>query len=152
MILGRTALDSLRKQELYFDDHKGDIEERLLKKLGFLSIQSGGSKRAPCDRYGFFHKSFQEFFSGYFLAFSIIDDVGNSQSVLTDPRYMGELFQVFKLMSTIIAKEFVETVVSVVKSIASILNETGLKSDKRVSYLKVAHCFICQSTNGFRRP
>ncbi|XP_015776301.1 PREDICTED: protein NLRC5-like [Acropora digitifera] len=150
MILGRTALDSLRKQELYFDDHKGDIKESLLMKFGFLSIQSGVSKRAPCDRYGFFHKSFQEFFSGYFLAFSIIDDVANSQSVLTDPRYMGELFQVFKFMSTIIAKESVETAVSVVKRIASILNETGLTSDKLVSYLKVAHSFVieCKTCSG----
>ena len=150
MILGRTALDSLRKQELYFDDHKGDIKESLLMKFGFLSIQSGVSKRAPCDRYGFFHKSFQEFFSGYFLAFSIIDDVANSQSVLTDPRYMVELFQVFKFMCTIIAKESVETAVSVVKRIASILNETGLTSDKLVLYLKVAHCFVieCKTFSG----
>ena len=51
MILGETALDCLRKQELYFDDHKGDIKEILLIKFGFLSIQSIGSKRAPCDRY-----------------------------------------------------------------------------------------------------
>ena len=145
MILGRTALDSLRKQELYFDDHEGDIKKSLLMKFGFLSIQSSVSKRAPCDRYGFFHKSFQEFFSGYFLASSIIDDVGNSQSVLTDPRYMAELFRVFKFMSTIITKESVETAVSVVKRIASILNETGLTSDKLVSYLSTAHCFIIQS-------
>ncbi|XP_015748198.1 PREDICTED: uncharacterized protein LOC107328000 [Acropora digitifera] len=145
MILGETALDSLHKQELYFDDHKGDIKESLLMKFGFLSIQSGGSKRAPCDRYGFFHKSFQEFFSGYFLAFSIIDRVTPFHSVLTDPRYMGELFQVFKFMSTIIAKESVETSLSVVKRIASILNETGLTSDKLVSYLSTAHCFIIQS-------
>ena len=101
MILGETALDSLRKQELYFDDHKGDIKESLLMKFGFLSIQSGGSKRAPCDRYGFFHKSFQEFFSGYFLAFSAIDNVTNSHSVLTDERYVNELFHVFKFMSGI---------------------------------------------------
>ncbi|XP_044176099.1 NACHT, LRR and PYD domains-containing protein 12-like [Acropora millepora] len=150
MTLGRAALDSLRKQELYFDDHKGDIKESLLMKFGFLSIQSGVSKRAPCDRYGFFHKSFQEFFSGYFLAFSIIDDVANCQSVLTDPRYVDELFQVFKFMSTIIAKESVETAVSVVKRIASILNETGLTSDKLVSYLSVAHCFIieCKTFSG----
>ena len=150
MILGRTALDSLRKQELYFDDHKGDIKESLLMKFGFLSIQSGVSKRAPCDRYGFFHKTFQEFFSGYFLAFSIIDDVANFQSVLTDPRYMGELFQVFKFMSTIIAKESVETSLSVVKRIASILNETGLTSDELVSHFKVAHCFIneCKTCSG----
>ena len=38
MILGETALYSLRKRELYFDDHKGDIKESLLTKFGFLSI------------------------------------------------------------------------------------------------------------------
>ena len=83
MMLGGSALDSLRKRELYFDDHKGDIKESLLMKFGFFSIQSGGSKRAPCDRYGFFHKSFQEFFAGYFLAFSFIDNVTDPHSVLT---------------------------------------------------------------------
>ena len=142
MILGRTALDCLRKRELYFDDHKGDIKESLLMKFGFLSIQSGGSKRAPCDRYGFFHKSFQEFFSGYFLAFSIIDGVTKSHSVLTDTRYKSELFQVFKFMSGIIAQQSEQTALSVVQSIASILNERGLTSVKDGSYLEVAHYFI----------
>ena len=151
MILGRTALDSLREYELYFDDHKGDIKESLLIKFGFLSIQSGGSKRAPCERYGFFHRSFQEFFSGYFLAFSTIDDVTKSHSVLTDTRYMpwGRLFHVFNFMSGIIAQQSEETAVSVVKSIASILNETGL-TDEHASYLSVAHCFIneCKTCSG----
>ena len=150
MILGETALDSLRKEELYFDDHKGDIKESLLMKFGFLSIQSGGSKRAPCDRYGFFHKSFQEFFSGYYLAFSIIDDVTNFHSVLTDPRYMDELFQVFKFTSGIIAQQSEETAVSIVHSIASIVNETGRISHRYISYLKVAHYFIneCKTCSG----
>ena len=57
---------------------------------------------------------------------------------------MNVLFQVFKWMSTIIAKESVETTVSVVKRIASILNETGLTSDKLVSYLNVTHQFIIE--------
>ncbi|XP_074619912.1 uncharacterized protein LOC141878778 isoform X2 [Acropora palmata] len=140
MILGETALDSLHKKELYFDDHKGDIKGSLLMKFGFLSIQSGGSKRAPCDRYGFFHKSFQEFFSGYFVAYSIIDDVTTSHSVLTDPLYMGELFQVFKFMSAIIGKQSKETAVSIVQIIASIENETGPISHK--FYPKSAHYLI----------
>ena len=142
MIIGRIALDSLRKQELYFDDHEGDIEKSLLMKFGFLSIQSGGSKRAPCDRYEFFHKSFQEFFSGYFLAFSIIDGVTTFHSVLTDPRYMAELFHVFKFMSGIVAQQSEDTALSIVQSVASILSETGLTSDKHDSYLAVAHYFI----------
>ena len=152
IILGETALDSLRKDKLYFDDHKGDIKESLLMKFGFLSIQSGGSKRAPCDRYGFLHKSFQEFFSGYFLAFSIIDDVTKSHSVLTDPRYMprGNLFHVFNFMSGIVAQQSEQTALSIVQSIASILNERGLTSDKHGSYLAIAHYFIneCKTCSG----
>ena len=142
MILGETALDSLCKGELYFEDHKGDIKESVLMKFGFFSIQSGGSKRAPCDHYGFFHKSFQDFFSGFFLAFSIIDDVTNFHSVLTDERYMGELFHVFKFMSGIVAQQSEKTAVSVVHSISAVVNERGRRSHKYVSYLWLAHHFI----------
>ena len=142
MILGETALDSLCKQELYFDDHKGDIKESLLIKFGFLSVQSGGRKRAPSDRYGFFHKSFQEFFSDYFLAFSVIDDVTKSHSVLTDERNRNELFYVFKFMCGIVALRSEDTAVSIVQRIASIVNETCDTSDKFLSYLSLAHDFI----------
>ena len=145
MILGESALDSLRKQELYFDDHKGDIKESLLLKFGFLSIQSGGSKRAPCDRYGFFHKSFQEFFSGYFLAFSVIGNVTNSHSVVTDERYMNELFHVLEFMSGIVAQQSEETAVSIVESIASIVSEIGRTSRDVVFYLSVANTIINES-------
>ena len=150
MILGKTALLSLRKRELYIDDHKGDIKESLWLKYGFVSIQSGGSKRTPCNRFVFFHKNFQEFLSGYFLAFSVIDDVTNSHSVLTDERYMGELFHVFKFMSGIIALRSEETAMSIVKGIASIVNETGGTSDKFLSKLRFAHEFIneCKACSG----
>ena len=150
MMLGESALDSLRKQELYFDDHKGDIKESLLMKFGFLSIQSDGSKRAPCDRFGFFHKSFQEFFSGYFLAFSAIDNVTNSHSVLTDERYVNELYHVLKFMSGIVAQRSEETAVAIVESIASIVSETGLTSSKVDSYVRVANIVIkeCETCSG----
>ncbi|XP_067042145.1 NLR family CARD domain-containing protein 3-like [Acropora muricata] len=146
MILGEAALDCLRKQELYFDDQKGDIKKHLLK-FGFLSIQYGGIKRAPCDRYGFFHKSFQEFFSAYFLAFSIIDDVTKYHSMLTDEIHMGHLFHVFKFMSGIAALRSEETAVSIVQSIASILNETGGTSGKFLSNLTVAHELVKECKN-----
>ena len=138
MILGETALDSLRKKELYFDDYKGDIKKSMLIKFGFLSSQSGGSKRAPCDRYGFFHKSFQEFFSGYFLSFSVLDDVSRSHSIVNDESYMSELFHVFKFMFGIVALQSEETAVSIVQSIA-LRKQTGGTSDKFTSNLIFAH-------------
>ncbi|XP_067040083.1 protein NLRC3-like [Acropora muricata] len=150
MLLGEMALDSLRKQELYFDDHKGDIKQSLLMKFGFLSIQSGGSKRAPCDRYGFFHKSFQEFFSGYFLAFSVIDGVINSDSVLTDERHKNELFYVFKFMIGIAAQKSEKTALSIVQSIVSIVNKAFGSPRKLLSELNVAVTLIneCKSCSG----
>ena len=150
MILGKTALRSLCNRELYIDEHKGDIKESLWLKFGFVSIQSGGSKGTPCNRFGFFHKNFQEFLSGYFLAFSVIDDVTNSHSVLTDERYMGELFHVFKFMSRIIALRSEETAMSILEGIASIVNETGGTSDKFLSKLRFAHELIneCKACSG----
>ena len=150
MILGEAALDCLRKQELYFDDNKRNIKESLLIKFGFLWIQAGGSRRAPCNRYGFFHKSFQEFFAGYFLAFSIIDGVTNSRSVLTDERYKGELSHVFEFTRGILALQSEETALSIVQGIASTVNDTGRTSHKFVSYLRVAHYLIneCKTCSG----
>ena len=150
MILGETALDSLCKQELHFDDYGGDIKKSLLIKFGFLSIQSGGGKRAPCERYGFFHKSFQEFFSGYFLAFSAIDDITNSNSVLTDDRYMGELFPVLRFMIGVVAPRCEETAVSVVQRMASVVNERCHTCDNFVFCFTVANALLneCETCSG----
>ena len=58
MILGRIALDSLRKGELYFEGHQSDFKQSLLPKFGFVYIQAGVGKRAPFPRYVFFSQKF----------------------------------------------------------------------------------------------
>ncbi|XP_044166705.1 protein NLRC5-like [Acropora millepora] len=121
MILGRMALDSLRKGELYFEDHQGDFKQSLLPKFGFVSIQAGGSKRAPCPRYAFFHKSFQEFFSAFFLAFSMIDGTMDCKSV-ANKEYGRELREVFTFMAGIIAMRSKEIAESIVESFVPIVN------------------------------
>ncbi|XP_068699941.1 protein NLRC3-like isoform X2 [Montipora foliosa] len=120
MTLGRMALESLFKGEQHFDDVRWNFTESLFIKFGFLSIQAGGSKRTPCCRYSFFHKSFQEFFSGLYLAFSILDGEIDKKSVLTDKRYFHKLNQVFMFMSGIISSQSEETAVSIVNSVASL--------------------------------
>ena len=121
MILGRMALDSLRKRELYFEDHQGDFKQSLLPKFGFVSIQAGGGKRAACPRYAFFHKSFQEFFSAFFLAFSMIDGTMDCKSV-ANVEYEFGLREVFTFMAGIVAMHSKETAESIVKSFASVVN------------------------------
>ncbi|XP_068753267.1 protein NLRC3-like [Montipora capricornis] len=139
MTLGRMAQESLFKGEQHFEDVEGNFKESLFIKFGFLSIQAGGSKRTPGFRYSFFHKSFQEFFSGLHLAFSILDGAIDMRSVLTDERYFHQLNQVFMFMSGIIASQSEETAVSIVTSVASLASVTGRRSPTDPnSYLKLA--------------
>ena len=141
MILGKMAQDSLHKGELYFEDNKGDLKESLLRKFGFVSIQAGGSKRAPCPRYVFFHKSFQEFFSAFFLSFSIIDGTMDCKSV-ADEVYDGELREVFTFMGGIVAMRSEATAVSIVKSIVSVVNASRHMFPGYQEHLILALCFI----------
>ena len=139
MTLGRMAQESLLKGEQHFDDVRWNFTKSLFIKFGFLSIQAGGSKRTPCFRYSFFHKSFQEFFSGLHLAFSILDGEIDKKSVLTDERYFRELNQVFMFMSGIISSQSEETAVSIVNSVASLASVRGRRSpDDENLYLKLA--------------
>ena len=137
MMLGRMALGSLRKGELYFEDHQSDFKESLLPKFGVVSIQAGGSKRAPRPRYGFFHKSFQEFFSALFLAFSIIDGTMDCAS-LANKEYVFDLSRVFRFMSGIVARRSEATVMSIVKSIVSVVNFSGRTSGNYNIHLGLA--------------
>ena len=70
--LGLMAFKSLCDGKLYIEKSKSDCSSTvlsLLTKFGFVSVQVGqGSRRKRCVRYGFMHKSFQEFFSGFYLA------------------------------------------------------------------------------------
>ena len=141
MILGRMALDSLRKGELHFEDHQSDFKQSLLPKFGFVSIQAGGSKRAPCPRYAFFHKSFQEFFSAFFLAFSLIDGTMDCKSVANEEYELG-LREVFTFMAGIVAMHSKEIAESIVKSFVSVVNLSGPVYNGSLTLLKMALVFI----------
>ena len=150
MILGRMALDSLRKGELYFEDHQGDFKQSLLPKFGFVSIQAGGSKRAPCPRYAFFHKSFQEFFSAFFLAFSMIDGTMDCKS-LANGEYEMELREVFTFMAGIVAMHSKEIAESIVESFVSVVNLSGpiyrdYQTPLRLALLFIDECKLFSET------
>ncbi|XP_068735764.1 NLR family CARD domain-containing protein 3-like isoform X2 [Montipora capricornis] len=122
--LGCVALQSLRKRELYFDENQLKDSSSNLIKFGFLSIQTGGSKRKRSLRFGFLHKSFQEFFAGFYLAYEILDGDRDCKSVVTDLRNKNEVKQVFLFMSGILSATSEEMTVSFVKSMAQVASSS----------------------------
>ena len=124
--LGQMALQSLRKGELFFEEHEFAEKLIALSKFGFLSLQAAGSKRKFRVRYAFLHKSFQEFFSGFYLACQIIEGDIDCDSVVTDEIYKVELNQVFYFMSGILASLSEENAEPLVKSIAADINSISL--------------------------
>ena len=129
--LGRMALESLLKGELYFEKHKSDGGLIVLSKFGFLSLQAGGSKRKVVVRYAFLHKSFQEFFSGFYLAYKLIEGEIECESVVTDQRYENELYQVFLFTIGILVSTSEKTAQSLVTYMAR--NITSLQSARDIS-------------------
>ena len=120
--LGRMALHSLRKGELYFEVHESGSPSVALSKFGFLSLQASGCKRKALVRYAFLHKTFQEFFSGFYLACQILDGGIDFVSVVKDKIFHHELKQVFLFMIGILASRSKETAESVIKIMAENIN------------------------------
>ena len=122
MHLGQNALQSLLKGELYFEEHESGGTFITLSKFGFLSLQASGSKRKARVRYAFLHKSFQEFFSGFYLAWQILHGGIDCDSVVKDERFKDELKQVFLFMTGIIAATSKEAAESIIKIMAENIN------------------------------
>ena len=122
--LGRVALQSLRKGELHFEEQESGGTFVVLSKFGFLSLQSSISKRKTCVRYAFLHKSFQEFFSGFYLACQILDGEIECDSLVTDQSFQSGLSQVFLFMTGILASKSERTAESLVQSMAAKINLT----------------------------
>ena len=124
--LGHVAFKSLCEGQLYIEESKFDCSSNvlsLLTRFGFLSVQvSVGSRRRRCVRYGFLHKSFQEFFSGFYLASKLLRGDVDCDTVVNDERYLDELNQAFLFMSGIVVSRCEETVVCLVKRIAEHIN------------------------------
>ena len=145
--LGRMAFQALRKGELDFEGNEsGDAIFSLLIKFGFLTIQEGGSKKKRCLRCGFFHKSFQEFFSGLYLAFEISDE--DIHYLVTDERYLRDLREVFLFMTGIAASQCEETAICFVSRVASLVNLFSHECGSKVSsYMQFSLYYISQRAN-----
>ena len=155
--LGHRALESLIKGDLYIEEsritsHLASNNLAALSKFGFLSVQPGGSRRKPCFLYGFLHKSFQEFFAGFYLASNILKGETDLDIEITDERFLGELKQVFLFMSGLVVSQCEETAVHLLNNITAHINSLGRHtSDKQFidvnRNIRLAFSFIAQCVN-----
>ncbi|XP_015768066.1 PREDICTED: uncharacterized protein LOC107346764 [Acropora digitifera] len=121
--LGRIAMESLRKNSLYFDESafKG-FSSDVKSGLGFLSVEAGRSKRRPSRSYAFLHKSFQEFFAALFHCCQLLDGEISVDSLIADRRYFQEFKQVLMFTSGLLAQKCEGAAKALIAGIASQVN------------------------------
>ena len=118
--LGSIALKGLLEDNLDFDEKElGKHKASDLPGFGFLSVQPGGSKLRPTRRYGFLHKTFQEFFAAFYLSCQLIKkEIGtNSIGKVIGSRY--KLKEVLLFTFGMLAARCEETAANLLKIIAT---------------------------------
>ena len=122
--LGSIALKGLLEDNLDFDEKElGKHKASDLPGFGFLSVQPGGSKLRPTRRYSFLHKTFQEFFAAFYLSCQLIQKEISTDSIAAGKKYRHELKEVLLFTFGMLAARCEETVVNLLKSIATQLNQ-----------------------------
>ena len=126
--LGSIALKGLLEDNLDFDEKElGKHKASDLPAFGFLSVQPGGSKLRPTRRYGFLHKTFQEFFAAFYLSRQLIKREITTNSVAADRKYRHELKEVLLFAFGMLTGRCEETVVNLLKSMATQFNQEEKK-------------------------
>ena len=121
--LGWIALNSLHDDNLDFEESELGSHLADLPGFGFLSVQLGGSKLRPRRRYGFLHKSFQEWFAAFYLCCQLLDKEISADSLAADGRYLLELKEVLKFTCGLLAARCEKTTAeALVKSITTQVN------------------------------
>ena len=122
--LGSIALKGLLEDNLDFDEKElGKHKASDLPGFGFLSVQPGGSRLRPTRRYGFLHKTFQEFFAAFYLSCQLIKKEITTNSIAANIKYRHQLKEVLLFTFGMIAARCEETVVNLLKSIAAQVNQ-----------------------------
>ena len=144
--LGSIALNGLNEDNSYFEDKKLSSKNADLPGFGFLSAQPGSSKGRPCLCYGFTHKSFQEFFAGYYLCCQLVSEEITPDTLVTDTRYFRELREVLKFTCGLLAVRSEENAVGLINCIANEVNKGDVKECLPVALECIEECKI-ESSN-----
>ena len=149
--LGSIALKGLLADTLDFDEKElGELKASDLPVFGFLSVQPGGSKLRPTRRYGFLHKTFQEFFAALELSCQFIKKEISTDSIAADRQYRHELKEVLLFTFGILAARCKETAENLAKSMTAQLNQEDRDEEAADTLIVILECiYECKNDNNF---
>nr|XP_058946250.1 nucleotide-binding oligomerization domain-containing protein 2-like [Pocillopora verrucosa]XP_058946251.1 nucleotide-binding oligomerization domain-containing protein 2-like [Pocillopora verrucosa] len=130
--LGKVAFNGLLDDKLDFNETQLENHAEELTEFGFLSVQPGSSKLRQTLHYAFLHKSFQEFFSAFFICGQIQSKEIKLEELVSDRRYFVELKQVLLFSCGILAMKCDEKVVALVKNLTNEVNKNKGRGTKIV--------------------
>lgn len=122
--LGSIAMNCLFQGNMSFEDEEVSNFVKESPAFEFLSVQPG-SKRTSSRRYSFLHKSFQEFFAGFYLYSQLVDNEITPENITDDTRYFSELKNVLFFTCGILAVQCEEQGVAMFECMATKVNEGG---------------------------
>ena len=145
--LGRIAMEGLLNDSMYFDQSAFQgFSSDLKSGLGFLTVEVGQSKRRPGLRYGFLHKTFQEFFAALYYCGQLLDKQISFDSLIDDHRYISEFQQVLMFTSGMLAQKCKAAVKALITSVATQVNLR--KMDLEDAFACIHECKRKESTLG----
>ena len=128
--LGRIAMEGLQNDSMYFDQSAFlSFSSNLISGLGFLSVETGRSKRRPGRSYGFLHRSFQELFAAFYHCCQLLDGEISVDSLIADHKYFNEFRQVLIFTSGMLVQKCEAEVKTLIAGIATQVNLDGSHLD-----------------------
>lgn len=121
-LLGRIALKALKEDKMSFEENELGGSASEIPVFEFLSVQAGSSKRSPNMCYGFSHRSFQDFFAGFYLSSQISKGEIDFESLLADERVFDKLEQVLLFAIGIIGLQRGEDALCLLKTLSKKAN------------------------------
>ena len=103
--LGEIALKGLLEAKYEFEERELKSNAKKSPAYEFLSAQNLRSKIRPGLRYSFQHRSFQEWFAGFFLYCQLIEKKISPESLVADKRYAHDLKEVLPCTCGLLAAQ-----------------------------------------------
>ena len=128
--LGKVALKALKEDRMFFNEDEMNCQSINFLRLCFLSQEASVSKLKPMPCYAFVHKSFQEYFAAYHLAYQLLTgDKEQADTLLPQLSPVFKFWQVWKFLVTLVASKSGDAAALVISGLCTAFSHGGTEED-----------------------